>query len=274
MKDDFLDRSASDLLPAGFDPIEAMRILIEYLRNLETAYNDLLKNTTLHQRQTEATLRAAVKANDDLELEKDRLTKDLLHLSNRVEELESLQVTTHQKIVNYEQQSKKLYTENERLEHQLVKKENDNNFYLSEVERLTRDYEAVNSSVSSVNNRADDLERKLAAERNQVMTYEKENRRLSSLLSEARSKNQILEGKLTELSGAHNDEVRKLNDKLRSDAKHEINLLKKQVKMAINPELEDLEKLSKEKLSGELASNLKALMNRFISKLEQVGFEL
>jgi hypothetical protein len=41
--------------------------------------------------------------------------------------------------------------------------------------------------------------------------------------------------------------------------------------MAIGPEMEDMEHLSKEKLSTELASNLKALMSRFVSKLQQVG---
>jgi hypothetical protein len=36
----------------------------------------------------------------------------------------------------------------------------------------------------------------------------------------------------------------------------------------------DLERLANDKPSAELASNLKALLGRFISKLEQVGFEL
>jgi chromosome segregation ATPase len=271
MKDESIDRQASDLLPAGFDPLESLRILTDYVRNLEVAYNDLVKKSVLHQRQIEANLRVASKSCDDLEQEKDRLTKDLLQLSGQVEELESILVTANQKIMNYDKQSKKLYRDNEELETQLMKKENDCNFYLLENDRLTKDYESMSSNMASVNNRVDDLERKLVAERNSTLTQEKEVRRLSSLLSESQSKNTLLEQKMEEAIGHYQEEIKKLNDKLGADAKHELSLLKKRVKMAIGPELEDMEYLSKEKLSTELASNLKALMSRFISKLQQAG---
>ena len=114
----------------------------------------------------------------------------------------------------------------------------------------------------------------MAAERNQILTNERECRRLSSLLSESQSKTAILEQKLQERDILHEHEVKKLNEKMGADAKHEVGLLRKRVKMAVTPELEDLEKLSGDKLSAELASNLKALISRFISKLEQVGFDV
>ncbi|MDR1110541.1 MAG: hypothetical protein LBP92_07580 [Deltaproteobacteria bacterium] len=271
MKDESIDRQASDLLPAGFDPLESMRILTDYLRNLEVAYNELIKKSVLSQRQIEANLRVSSKACEDLEQEKERLTKDLINLSSQVEELESLLGTANQKIMNYEKQSKKLHRDNEDLENRLMKKENDCNFYVSENDRLTKDYESMSGNLSSVNNRVDDLERKLVAERNSTLTQEKEVRRLSSLLSESVSKNGLLEQKLSEAVEQYQEEVRKLNDKLGSDAKHELALLRKRVKMAIAPELDDYEKLSREKPSTELASNLRALMSRFVSKLQQVG---
>jgi chromosome segregation ATPase len=274
MKEDFIERQASDFLPSGFDPIESLRILTDYVRTLELAFNELNQKSGLSQRQMDAALRGAKKANDDLEQEKERLTRDLISLSNQVEELENHLVTSNQKLTNFEKQSKKLYRDNIELETSLTKKENDNNFYLAEVERLRHDFELVSGNVVSINTRADDLERKLATERNLTMTHEKETRRLSSLLSEAQSKNVILENKLIEQDKVHSEEIKKISEKIGTDAKHEVSLLKKRLKMAITPELEDLEKLSRDKLSAELASNLKALMGRFISKLEQVGFEV
>jgi SMC interacting uncharacterized protein involved in chromosome segregation len=142
---------------------------------------------------------------------------------------------------------------------------------MSENERLTKDYESMSSNLASVNNRVDDLERRIVTERNMTLTQEKEVRKLTSLLSEANSKNAVLEQKLVEAASHYQEEVKKLNDKLGTESKHELALMKKRVKMAIGPELEDLDKLSKEKLSSELASNLKALMSRFVSKLQQVG---
>ena len=274
MKEEILERHASDFLPSGFDPIDAMRILTEYMRTLEINYNELVNKSTNNQRQMEAALRVSSKALDDLEQEKERLTRDLMALSNQVEELENHLSTANHKLTNFEKQSKKLHRSNEELETKLAKKENDNSFYLAEVERLRHDFETVSSSVTSVNNRADDLERRLAAERNQILTNERECRRLSSLLSESQSKTAILEQKLQERDILHEDEVKKLNEKMGADAKHEVGLLRKRVKMAVTPELEDLEKLSGDKLSAELASNLKALISRFISKLEQVGFDV
>jgi chromosome segregation ATPase len=274
MKEDQVERFASDFLPSGFDPIESMRILSDYMQNLEVAYNDLVNRTTIARKQSGADLRAANKTIADLEEEKERLTRELLHLSSQVEEQDNHLSTANHKLANFEKQSKRLHHDNAELESKLIKKENDNNFYLAEVERLKHDYEAVSANMNSANNRADETERRLAAERNQTMTAEKESRRLAALLSEAQTKNTLLEQKLVEHDGAHADEVKRLNEKMGSDAKHEVGLLKKRLKMAITPELDDLEKLSTEKLSAELASNLKALISRLLSKLEQVGFDV
>jgi chromosome segregation ATPase len=274
LADPSLEKQASDLLPAGFDPHQAMRILSDYLRNLETVFTDLRKKSIIQQRQSESSLRITSKAKDDLEQERERLTRDLMHLTSQIEENDSSLLTATQKVSNYEKQVKKLHRDNEELENRLIQRDNDNNFLQSEMDRLTKDFESVNSNLISMGNRVDGLERKLATERNQALSTEKETRRLVSSLKEAQGKNQILEGKLTELTAKQAEEVKKLNERLITDSKHEVTLLKKRIKTALTPELNDLEKLSAEKLSAALASNLKALLSRFISKLQQTGVEI
>jgi hypothetical protein len=143
-----------------------------------------------------------------------------------------------------------------------------------EVERLTKDYDSVHSNLLGINSRMEELERKLANERTHNSVQEKEVRHLSYTLFESQGKNVILENKLQEMTTQHTEEIKKLNERLGSDAKHEVNLLKKRVRTALAPELQDMEKLASAKLSNELASNLKALLSRLIAKLEQVGFEL
>jgi chromosome segregation ATPase len=268
-----LEKQASDLLPAGFDPHQSMRIVADYLRNLETVFSDLRKKAMLHQRQSDAALRSTSKAKEDLEQERDRLTKDLLSLTSQLEELESALLTASQKVGSYEKQVKKLHRDNEELENKLIQRENDNNFLQSEMARLSSDFETVNSSLMNMGNRVDGLERKLANERGQTLNQEKECRRLTSSLMEAQGKIQILETKISELSASHSEELKKLTERLGADSKHEVTLLKKRVKTAVAPELNDLEKLSAEKLSAELASNLKALINRLLAKLRQAGVE-
>ncbi|MDR1083969.1 MAG: hypothetical protein LBP22_03710 [Deltaproteobacteria bacterium] len=274
MIDPSLEKQPSDLLPAGFDPHQSMRVLADYLRNLETVFTDLRKKTTIQHRQNEASLRATTKAKEDLEQERDRLTKDLLNLTAQLEEMESALLTASQKVGSYEKQVKKLHRDNEELENRLIQRDNDNNFLQSEMDRLTKDFETVNSSLINMGNRVDGLERKLATERSQTLTQEKECRRLNSSLMEAQGKNQILEGKLTELASKHGEEMKKLSDRLGTDTKHEVAMLKKRVKTALTPEINDLDKMSSDKLSAELASNLRALISRFLAKLHQAGFEL
>ncbi|MDR2422959.1 MAG: hypothetical protein LBE01_06220, partial [Deltaproteobacteria bacterium] len=256
-----LEKQASDLLPAGFDPHQSMRILSDYLRSLETVFTDLRKKAIIHQRQSDAALRSTTKAKEDLEQERERLTKDLISLTSQLEELESALLTASQKVGTYEKQVKKLHRDNEDLENKLIQKENDNNFLQSEMARLSSDFETVNSSLINMGNRVDGLERKLATERSQTMTQEKESRRLNSSLLESQGKIQILETKMAEMTATHGEELKKLADRVSADSKHEVTLLKKRVKTAVAPELNDLEKLSSEKLSSELASNLKALVN-------------
>jgi chromosome segregation ATPase len=273
MPESKIDQQANDFLPAGFDPIQSMRILTDYLISLESSYNDFKKRTAAQQRQSDGTIRGLAKEKDDLEQEKERLTRDLLVITSQVEELESLLLTANQKVMNYEKQVKKLHRDNEAMEAILAKKENDNHFLNVEVERLTKDFESTNSNMLGISSRLEELERKLAAERTHASVQEKEVRQLSSSLFEAQGKNKILENRIVGIEAKHAEEVKKLNERIESNAKHELSLVKKRVKTALGPELMDLEKLSAEKSSSELASNLKALIDRLIVKLEQVGFE-
>jgi chromosome segregation ATPase len=269
-----LEQQATDFLPAGFDPIQSMRILTDYLITLESSYNDFQKRVSVQQRQAEATIRVITKARDDLEQEKDRLTRDLLVITSQVEELESALLTANQKGINFEKQFKKLLRDNEAMEAMLSKKENDNHFLQAEVERLTKDYESSNSNLLGINSRMEELERKLAAERTHTSVQEKEVRQLSSALFEAQGKNKVLEKKFQDLENQQTDEIKKLNSRIDSNAKHELNLLRKRVRTALGPELQDMLKYENDKPSSELASNLKALMSRLVAKLEQVGFDL
>ncbi|MDR3153379.1 MAG: hypothetical protein LBW85_03695 [Deltaproteobacteria bacterium] len=273
MPDDKPEQQANDFLPAGFDPIQSMRILTDYLITLESSYNDFQKRVSVQQRQAEASLRAVTKARDDLDAEKERLTRDLIVITSQVEELESALLTANQKAANYEKQSKKFMRDNEAMEAALAKKENDNHFLQAEVERLTKDYESTNSNLLGINSRMEELERKLAAERTHTSVQEKEVRQLSSSLFEAQGKNKLLEKRIAEQETHEVEEIKKLNSRIDSNAKHELNLLKKRVRTALGPELHDLEKYESEKPSAELASNLKALMSRMIAKLQQVGFD-
>ncbi|MDR1313488.1 MAG: hypothetical protein LBQ12_07275 [Deltaproteobacteria bacterium] len=268
------EQQATDFLPAGFDPIQSMRILTDYLITLESSYNDFQKRVSVQQRQAEATIRGITKTRDDLEAEKERLTRDLMVITSQVEELESSLLTANQKVMNYEKQYKKLVRDNEAMEAMLSKKENDNHFLQAEVERLTKDYESANSNLLGINSRMEELERKLAAERTHTSVQEKEVRQLSSSLFEAQGKNKVLEKKINDQENHQSDEIKKLNSRIDSNAKHELNLLRKRVRTALGPELHDLNKYETEKPSAELASNMKALMSRLIAKLEQVGFDV
>ncbi|MDR2340545.1 MAG: hypothetical protein LBF40_10525 [Deltaproteobacteria bacterium] len=273
MSDIKVDQQATDFLPAGFDPIQSMRILTDYLISLESSYNEYQKKSSNQQRQSETSIRTLTKQRDDLEQEKERLTRDLLHLTAQVEELESSLLTANQKVIGFEKQMKKLHRDNESMESVLNQKENDNNFLQGEVDRLSKDFDNTNSSLIGMTSRLDDLERKLATARTHATVQEKEIRHLTLSLSESQGKITIMESKMAEDQARHQEEVKKLQERLNSDSKHEANLLKKRVRTAVGPELRDLEQLSREKPSNELASNLKALIGRLISKLEQVGFE-
>lgn len=274
MKDTLEERHLENFLPAGFDPHQAMRILTDYLRNIETSFDEVKKTSHLERRQLESDLRAMTKLKEDQRQEIERLTSDLIELTNTLEEQDSLLSTANQKVNNYETQFKKLHRENSELLGKLTQKENDANFFRQEMERSVQDAESAAATVVSANNRLDDLERKLAVEREAAATHEKEVRRLTLALSESQGKTALTEHKMEEMVIKYNDEMKRLTDRSNTDAQHEANLLKKRVRSSVAPEMRDLEKLMVDKLSIETASNFKALLSRLIAKLEQAGLEL
>jgi len=267
-------RHAGDLLPAGFDPHDAMRILSAYLLNLETAFDDFKKAANTKQRNLESEYRALSKTKDDQKQELDRLHVDLLDLTNTLEEQESQLSTANQKMLNYEKQFKKLHRENSELTNRLTQKENDADFYRQELDRSVRENESLTSSLQMANMRVEELERRLAVERETSTMHEKEARRLNLVLSESQGKVGLTERKLEEAVVKYSDEIRRLNDRANADAQHEVSLLRKRVRSSTAPEMREMEKLMNDKLSIETASNLKALLSRLLSKLEQAGLEL
>ncbi len=267
-------RHLVDLLPAGFDPHQAMRVLAEYIRNLEAAFEEFKKTNTTERRQLESEYRALKKNMDDQKQELDRLTTDLLEVTNTLEEQESALATAHQKIANYEKQFKKLHRENSELTNKLTQKENDASFYRQELDRSSRENENLAASLKAANMKVEELERKLAVERETALMHEKEARRLNLILSENQGKMAISERKMEETVGKFNDEIRRLTERCNADAVHEVNLLKKRVRSSVAPEIRDLEKLFNSKLSIETCSNFRALFGRLVSKLEQAGLDL
>lgn len=267
-------RHAGDLLPAGFDPHDAMRILSAYLLNLEASFDDFKKSANAKQRNLESEYRALSKTKDDQKQELERLHVDLLDLTNTLEEQESQISTSSQKMLNYEKQFKKLHRENSELTNKLTQKENDADFYRQELERSARENESLTSSMQMANMRVEELERRLAVERETSTMHEKEARRLGLVLSESQGKVGITERKLEEAVVKYSDEIRRLTDRANADAQHEVSLLRKRVRSSVAPEMREMEKLMGDKLSIETASNLKALLARLLSKLEQAGLEL
>lgn len=267
-------RHAGDLLPAGFDPHDAMRILSAYLLNLETSFDDFKKSASARQRNLEGEYRALSKTKDDQKQELERLHVDLLDLTNTLEEQESQLSTAGQKMLNYEKQFKKLHRENSELTNKLTQKENDADFYRQELERSVRENESLASTMKMANMRIEELERRLAVERETAALHEKEARRLNLVLSESQGKVSLTERKLEDAVVKYSDEIKRLTDRAGVDAQHEVSLLRKRVRSSVAPEMREMEKLMNTKLSIETASNLKALLNRLTSKLEQAGLEL
>ena len=136
-------RHAGDFLPAGFDPHEAMRILAGYIQNLETGFDEFKKTAGQDIRQLEGECRAVNKIRDDQKQEIDRLTNDLIELTNTLEDHESLLATANQKYSNCEKQYKKLHREMNEVGNKLTQRENDVNFYRSELERCTKENETL-----------------------------------------------------------------------------------------------------------------------------------
>jgi chromosome segregation ATPase len=267
-------RQLTDMLPAGLEPIPAMKILAGYLETLETTFTEYRKVIGLERRQLESDCRSLSKNNNDQKQELERLTSDLLELTNTLEEQESLLSTANQKVANYEKQFKRLHRENSELSNKLTQKENDSIFYRQELDRCVQENEAGTSGLAAANARIDELERRLAAERENTLSHEKEARRLGLTLSESQNKNAITERKMEEMVGKYNEEIKRLSDRSNADAHHEVALLRKRVRSSVAPEMREFQQLLAARLSLESASNFKALMVRLISKMEQAGLDL
>ncbi|MDR0882898.1 MAG: hypothetical protein LBP55_10265 [Candidatus Adiutrix sp.] len=267
-------RQVNELLPAGFDPHQTMRVLAGYLRNLETAFEDFKKTSSTEQRQLVSECRSIGKIRDDLKQEVERLTNDLIELTNTLEDQESQLATANQKVLNYEKQFKKLHRDNSEMANKLTQKENDANFYRQELARSVQDGDALAASLQSANTRVEDLERKLAVEREAATMHEKESRRLNLILSESHDKIALAERKLEETVIRYSEEIKRLTDRANTDTQHEVTLLKKRVRSSTAPELRDLNQLLSAKMSAETASNFKSLFIRLLTKLEQAGLDI
>ena len=272
MKDDKV-RQTADLLPAGFDPHQAMSVLTDYIRNLEEAYEDLKKTYGGEKRQLESEYRALLKLKDDQRQEIDRLTSDLLDLTNSFEEQESQLATANQKLFSYEKQFKKHQRDHSELMNKLGQKENDASFYRQELARSVQENEHLNASLQAANQRLDDSERKLAVEREAALMHEKEGRRLNLILSESQGKIALTERKLEESVVKYSNEIKRLMDRSNADAVHEVNLLKKRIISSVAPEMRELLSLMGHKSSLELCHAFKTVFARYLDKLEQVGLD-
>lgn len=268
-------RQMVGIFPPGLEPIQAMKVLGTYFQTLETTFAEYKKYVTLERHQLEGEYRSLNKNKDDLKYELDRLTSDLLELTNTFEEQESLLSTINQKVVNYEKQLKKLYRENGELSNKLTQKENDAIFYRQELERCMHENETITSVLAAANARIEELERQLSAECENTVLHEKETRRLGLTLSESQKKNAITERKMEEIVVKYNDELKRLNDRTNIDTHHEITLLRKRIRSSVIPEMREFQQLINSKPSIETASNFKALLMRLVTKLEQsAGLDL
>jgi len=267
-------RHAGDYLPAGFDPHEAMRILAGYIRNLETSFDDFKKKSSSQRRQMEGDYRNMLKTIEDQKQEINRLTNDLMDLTNTLEEQESLLSTANQKLLSYDKHIKKMQRDASELTNKLSQKENDASFYRLELDRSIKEGEAASASMQNAYNRIEDLERRLSVERETSALHEKEARRMTLILSESQGKIALLERKLEETVVKYNNEIKRLTDRLNADAQHEVSLLKKRVKSFVAPEITELDKLMGDKLSAETAGHFKALLMRLLAKMEQAGVSL
>jgi len=267
-------RQLADLLPTGLEPTQGLKILTGYYLAMEKTFNDYRKAASAGRRQLENDCRALNKTVDDQKQEQERLTSDLLELTNTLEEQDSLLSTANQKVANYEKQFKRLHRENTELTNKLTQKENDAIFFRQELDRSVQDGEAGVSLLATANARIEELERRLAVERENTLANEKEARRLGMALSECQNKNAITERKMEEMAVKYNEEMRRLTDRTSADALHEIAMLRKRIRSNAAPELREFRQILETKPTLETASNLRALVLRLLTKLEQAGLDL
>jgi len=263
----------AEMLPAGFDPHQAMSVLTDYVRNLEEAYEDLKKTYNGERRQLESEYRALLKLKDDQKQEIDRLTADLLDLTNSFEEQDSQLATANQKLFSYEKQFKKHQRDQSELMNKLTQKENDANFYRQELARSVQENEHLTKTLQAANQRLEDSERKLAVEREAALMHEKEARRLNLVLSESQGKIALTEKKLEDAVIKYSNEIKRLLDRSGADATHEANLLKKRIITSTAPEMRELLAMMGRKTSAELCHAFKTVFARYLDKLDQAGLD-
>ncbi len=267
-------RQLADLLPTGLAPGQAIKILSTYFQALDKTFNDYRKAANLWRRQMESDSRALSKLGEEQKQEIERLTSDLLDLTNTLEEHESLLSTANQKVASYEKQFKRLTRENSEMTNKLTQKENDALFFRQELDRSVQENEAGAALLATANNRINDLERRMAVERENTQNQEKEVRRLTLALSESQNKNAITERKMEEMVVKYNDEMRRISERSIADGQHAIALMRKQVRSSVAPEMREFRQLVSAKPSLEMVSTLKALLLRLLAKLEQAGLDL
>ncbi len=184
------------LLPAGFDIHQAARILADYLEGLEETFNNSQKKAQNDRRAFEAQMRAQTKQLLDQKQEVNRLTADLLDVTNTMEEQESALGASNQKLVSAEKQIKKLQRTHNELANKLTQRENDADFFRQELERTKHELETANTSLAAVTAQLDEAEQLLSSEREKIKSFEKETRHLKLALDESQGKVTLVENRL------------------------------------------------------------------------------
>ncbi|MDL2260048.1 hypothetical protein LJB99_04170, partial [Deltaproteobacteria bacterium OttesenSCG-928-K17] len=267
-------RHVADLLPAGFDPHQAMSVLADYVRNLEEAYEDLKKDYAAERRQLETEYRALLKAKDDQKQELDRLTADLMDFTNSYEEQEVHLAAVTQKLHSYEKQFKKIQRDGSEVMNKLTQKENDANFYRQELARSVQDNENLTKNLQTATIKLEESEKRLAVEREAAVMHEKEARRLNLILAESQGKIALTERKLEEAVVKYSDEIRRLTERSGADVSHEVEVFKKRVRAGVTPEILEIIELMRERNSVGTAAAFKVAVGHLFEKLNSIGLNL
>ena len=267
-------RHLSDILPAGIEPYQTLKVLAEYLRSLEETYDESKKLFGADKKQMESDYRVLNKKKEDQKQELDRLTSDLMEVTSTLEDQDNMLVTANQKVSGYEKQFKKLNRETSELINKLTQRENDASFYRQELDRSIKENEQLVKKLQRATMKLEELERKMSVERETAVMHEKETRRLNLLVSESHNKVALTEKKMEDTVLRYSEEVRRLTDRMNSDAQHEVALLRKRVRSSVAPEMREMDQLMVARLNIDTANSLRALVGRLVTKLEQAGLNL
>ena len=267
-------RHLSDILPAGLEPYQTLKVLAEYLRSLEETYDESKKVYGAEKKKMESDYRVLNKKKEDQKQELDRLTADLMEVTNTLEDQDNMLVTANQKVSGYEKQLKKLHRESGEVTNKLTQKENDASFYRQELDRSIKENEHLTKKLQRATMKVEELERKMAVERETSVMHDKETRRLHLLVSESHEKVSLTEQKMEDTVLRYSEEVRRLTDRMNSDAQHEVALLRKRVRSSVAPEMREMDQLMVARLNVDTANSLRALVGRLVTKLEQAGLNL